>query len=119
MVCASSTTARPPMAAKAASLALSIRRGLPPAVMYRKPAQAKNSAAAAMPTFVAASSSVLNNWMMVSGLVIECPFELEYGVVASRVAYPAGARVMGTPEAAENGLDRDRKSTRLNSSHIP
>src|SRR6185312_6941681 len=60
MVCASSTTARPPTAANAASLAHSIRRGLPLAVMYRKPAQARNSAAAARPTLVAASSSAPN-----------------------------------------------------------
>src|SRR5206468_3870007 len=63
---ASSTTARPPTAANAASLALSMRLGLPLAVMYRNPAQARNTAAAAMATVLAASSSVLNSRMMVA-----------------------------------------------------
>src|SRR5216683_1143884 len=107
MVCANKTTANPPIAAKAASLALSMRRGLPPAVMYRKPAQARNSAAAASPTFVAASSSVSNSRIIGCGLLIESPFGLECGVHRSRAPDPTTAVKVGAPEAAENGLDGD------------
>src|SRR5579859_5532270 len=107
MVCASKTTASPPIAANAASLALSMRRGLPPAVMYKKPAQARNSAAAARPTLVAASSSVLNISTTDCGLLIECPFGLKLAEPGSCGAYPAAAREVVAPEAAENRLDGD------------
>src|SRR5579859_10898 len=106
-VCASRTTANPPIAAKAASLALSIRRGLPPAVMYRKPAQAKKSAAAASPTFVAASRSVSNSRMIGCGLLIECPFGLADDRRHSRAVDAPAAVEVGAPEAAEDRLDRD------------
>src|SRR5438132_8972240 len=73
MVCASSTMARPAIAAKAASLALSIRRGLPPAVMYRKPAQARNTAAAPRPTCEAMLSRWSNKMMIGCGSFIVAP----------------------------------------------
>src|SRR6266571_2336188 len=107
MVCANKTTASPPMAAKAASLALSMRRGLPPAVMYRKPAQARNSAAAASPTFVAASSSVSKSRMIGCGLLIESPFGLECDTARSRVVHSAATIKVSGPEAAEDGLNGD------------
>src|SRR5207244_2512880 len=108
MVLANNTTASPPIAAKAASLALSMRRGLPPAVMYRNPAHARNSAAAARPTFVAASSSISNSWIIGCGLLIDSAF----GRLASarrtsrcRAVHATATVKMGTPEAAEDRLD--------------
>src|SRR5207302_10845101 len=105
MVCANNTTASPPIAAKAASLALSMRRGLPPAVMYRKPAQARNSAAAARPTRVAASSSVSNNLTMSVGLLIVSPFGLEWETGGSGGADTPAADEVSAPEAGEHRLD--------------
>src|SRR5712691_419304 len=107
MVCANKTTANPPIAAKAASLALSMRRGLPPAVMYRKPAQARNSAAAASPTFVAASSSVSKSRMIGCGLLIGSPFALKSGGSRSCGAHSTATIKVGAPEAAEDGLNGD------------
>src|SRR5438067_12171507 len=77
IVCASRTMASPPMAAKAASLALSIRRGLPLAVMYRNPAHARNNAAAARPTLVAASSKAVKTWVIADGSLMLFPFLVE------------------------------------------
>src|SRR5262249_28529143 len=67
---ANRTPAKPPTAANAASLAVSMRRGLPPAVMYRKPAQARNRPAAAMPMVRARSVSLVNS-ETISGALIE------------------------------------------------
>src|SRR5207302_120677 len=107
MVCANKTTASPPIAAKAASLALSMRRGLPPAVMYRKPAQARKSAAAASPTFVAASSSVSKRRMIGCGLLIESPFGLECETSGSRGVLSTATIKVSAPETAEDGLNGD------------
>src|SRR5256885_472694 len=93
------------MAAKAASLALSMRRGLPPAVMYKNPAQARKSAAAARPTFMATSSSASNSVMIGWGLVIESPFGFECGTSRSSPAHPADTVEVGAPEAAEHRLN--------------
>src|SRR5205814_1377817 len=103
------TMASPPTAANAASLAVSMRLGLPLAVMYRKPAQARKSAAAARPIFVASSSSVLKSWVMELIPAMLSPFEVvkqELGS-ASATSRAAAADEVIAPEPGEHRLNRD------------
>src|SRR5437016_6165301 len=98
MVRASSTMARPPTAANAASFAVSIRLGLPPAVMYIKPAQARNSPAAASPILVAAVVSLSNRLLISVVLATLAPFN------------PTARYKVRAPEAGEHRLNRDHLS---------
>src|SRR5437763_10055721 len=107
MACARSTIARPPSAANAASLAVSMRRGLPLAVMYRKPAQARNSADAVSPTWVATCNNRLKRSMMACGLLIETPFGLGTKAWRSWTQNPTTGGEVGSPEPAEDRLNGD------------
>src|SRR5215471_9237016 len=99
------------MAAKAASLALSIRRGLPLAVMYRNPAHARNSAAAARPTFVAASRSVSKTCVIcVGSAMLRLSFVqavIRDGLSGRTCVRAASAKKVCAPETGEDGRDGD------------
>src|SRR5207302_3433679 len=83
-----------------------IRRGLPPAVMYRKPAQARNSADVARPTWVATLSRPQNN-SVIATVFIDVPPRVDVLAAQSCASWPSAADEVLTPKTAEDALNRN------------